>query len=333
MSRSLHLDLGLSAVFAARQWAEPETWLRLTRELGYPWLEFSGDALDPFFSGDLAYQMQTAQQICTAAEKYNVRIPNAYTGKATHRFHGLSHPDESVRSRMRDWIVTYMDLALAMGTDRIGGRWNTIPTEECADPARYAEAKALIHRQFRELAMIAKDKGLAAIYNEQMYIPAEYPWTIESTYEFLEAVNRDSQGVPIYLTIDTGHMAGMHYGAAGDDLDYRAWLRHFAPVCENVHLQQTTPTTSSHWPFTAAYNTKGHVRVEEVLAAIRRGYAAWPDNPLSKFMTPVRQTILVIEVIPGSTARPEILLADLRESAQHVRQFVPEGGLEWEFDP
>ncbi|HRT53706.1 MAG TPA: hypothetical protein P5291_06465, partial [Flavobacteriales bacterium] len=48
----LHLDLGLSAVFAARHWAEPDTWLRLTHELGYPWLEFSGDALDPFFSGD-----------------------------------------------------------------------------------------------------------------------------------------------------------------------------------------------------------------------------------------------------------------------------------------
>lgn len=332
MTRSLHLDLGLSAVFAARQWAEPETWLRLTRELGYPWLEFSGDALDPFFSGDLAYQMQTAQQIRAAAEKYSVRIPNAYTGKATHRFHGLSHPDESVRARMWDWIVTCMDLALAMGTDRVGGRWNTIPTEACADPVHYAEEKALIHRQFRELAAIARDKGLAAIYNEQMYIPAEYPWTIESTYEFLEAVNRDSQGVPIYLTVDTGHMAGMHYGAAGDDLDYRAWLRHFAPVCENIHLQQTTPATSSHWPFTPAYNAKGHVRVEEVLAAIRQGHQSWPDNPLSKFMAPVRQTILVIEVIPGSTTRPEILLADLRESAQHVRQFVPEGGLEWQFD-
>lgn len=331
MPRSLRLDLGLSAVFAARQWAEPDTWLRLTRELGYPWLEFSGDALDPFFSGDVAYQMQTAQQIRAAAAKYDVRIPNAYTGKATHRFHGLSHPDESVRARMRDWIVAYMDLALAMGTDRIGGRWNTIPTEECADPIRYAGAKVLIHEQFRELAVIAKGKGLAAIYNEQMYIPAEYPWTIESTYEFLEAVNRDSQGVPIYITVDTGHMAGMHYGSQGDNLDYRAWLRHFAPVCENIHLQQTTPETSSHWPFTPVYNAKGHVRVEEVLAAIRQGHESWPDNPLSKFMAPVRQTILVIEVIPGSTTRPETLLADLGESARHVRQYLPEGGLEWQF--
>lgn len=51
----------------------------------------------------------------------------------------------------------------------------------------------------------------------------------------------------------------------------------------------------------------------------------------AKFMAPVRQTILVIEVIPGSTTCPEILLADLNESARHVRQFVPEGGLEWQF--
>jgi hypothetical protein len=46
------------------------------------------------------------------------------------------------------------------------------------------------------------------------------------------------------------------------------------------------------------------------LAAIRQGHAAWPDNPLSKLMAPVRQTILVIEVIPGSTTRPEILLKE-----------------------
>ena len=332
MTRTLHLDLGLSAVFAARQWAEPETWLRLTRELGYSWLEFSGDALDPFFSGDLAYQQHTAQQIRAAAEQYGVRIPSAYTGKATHRFHGLSHPDESVRSCMRDWITAYMDLSLVMGTDRIGGRWDTIPTEACTNSMRYARAKTLIHQQFRDLAVLAKSKGLAAMYNEQMYIPAEYPWTIESTYEFLEAVNRDSQGVPVYVTVDTGHMAGIHYGARGDDLDYRAWLRHFAPVAENIHLQQTTPETSSHWPFTEAYNAKGHVRVDEVIAAIRQGHESWPDNPLSKFMAPVEQTILVIEVIPGSTTRPESLLADLRESAAHVRQFVPAGGLTWEFE-
>lgn len=332
MTRTLHLDLGVSAVFAARQWTDPDTWLRLTREMGYPWLEFSGDALDPFFAGDRDYQLQTAAAIRTAAARYNVGICNAYTGKATHRFHGLSHPDESVRARMRDWIGRYMELALGMGTDRIGGRWDTIPTEICADPARYAEAKALIHQQFRELAVQAKAQGLAALYNEQMYIPAEYPWTIGSAYEFLTAVNRDNQGVPIYLTVDTGHMAGVHYGSQGDDLDYRAWLRHFAPVAENIHLQQTSPTTSSHWPFTDEANAKGHVRVDEVLAAIRTGHETWADNPLSSIMAPVRQTILVMEVIPGSTTRPERLLADLGESARHIRRFLPEGGLDWEFD-
>lgn len=333
MPHSLHLDIGLEAVFAARQWAEPDAWLRLTHELGYPWLEFSGDVSDPFFSGDLAYQLQTAAAIRIAAAKYKVQIANAFTGKATHRFHGLSHPEQVVRTRMRDWIIAWMDIALAMGTDRIGGRWNTFPTEVCADPIHYAEAKAQINQEFRDLAVIAKSKGLAAIYNEQMYIPAEYPWTIETTYEFLTAVNQDKQGVPVYITLDTGHMAGMHYGSQGDDLDYRAWLRHFAPVTENIHLQQTTPETSSHWPFTEKYNAKGHISVAEVIAAIHQGHAAWVDNPLSKIMAPVQQTVLVVEVIPGSTTRPEMLLAELGESAQYLRRFIPAGGVKWEFDP
>jgi sugar phosphate isomerase/epimerase len=331
MSHAVHLDIGVEAVFAARLWTEPETWIAHAREAGYTWLEFSGDVLDPFFSGDAAYRARTAAAVRSETERHGIRIANAFTGKATHRFHGLSHPDEAVRARMREWIHAYMDLALAMGTDRVGGRWNTIPPEGWTDPARFAAAKDLIHREFRALSEKGKQKGLAAVYNEQMYSPAEYPWTIATAYEFLEAANRDRDGVPIYLTLDTGHMAGMHYGAKGDDLDYRAWLRHFAPACENVHLQQTTAETSSHWPFTPAYNAKGHIRVPEVLDAIRAGHDAWARSPLAKHLPPVERTILFVEIIPGSTTRPEAVLSDLRESAKYLRQFIPEGGLEWTF--
>lgn len=331
--RTVYLDIGINGAFLTRRWEEPDNWMRLTAECGYPWHEFCADVLDPFFSGDEEYQVHTAAEVSAAAEKYGVRLIDIYTGVATHRFHGLSHSQELVRARMRDWIVACMDIALAMGCTRIGGHWDAFSCETLSDPSRLAEARQHTYAQFRELARVGRAKGLTAIYNEQMYVPSEIPWTIAGAYEFLDAVNRDNdESVPIYLTVDVGHQAGMHYGAEGDDLDYIAWLRHFAPVAEVVHLQQTTPDASQHWPFTTGYNARGHVCVDAVLEAIRSGHEHWVENPLSKVMSPVEQTILVAEIIPGSTKREDVLLEELKETGAYLRQFVPEGGLVWEFE-
>lgn len=327
-TRTVTLDIGLSGAFITRRWEDPENWMRLTKELGYPYHEFCGDVLDPFFMGDQDYQMETARATREAAEKYGVKINAFYTGMATHRFHGLSHSDPAVRARMREWMVEAMDLALAMGTDRLGGHWDAFSVEVMEDDARYAAAFDRICNEFRELSRIAADKGLAALYDEQMYIPSEIPWTIEQSHDFLARVNRGNPaGVPVYVTVDTGHAAGMHYGAAGRTLGYHEWLRDFAAVSENIHLQQTTPEASAHWPFTDEFNTKGHVRMEEVLAAIEESHRQFVDSPLAEFMAPVSMSYLVLEVIPGSTKTEATLLNELAESARYLRQFIPEGGL------
>lgn len=329
MTRKLHLDIGINGAFTTRRWEDPENWMGLTAELGYPCQEFCADVLDPFFSGDRTYQMQTAQATAAAAKKHGVTICDIYTGVATHRFHGLSHSNEAVRARMRDWIIECMDIASAMGVSRIGGHWDAFSVEVMADARRFAEAKARTYAQFRDLAVVARSKGMAALYDEQMYIPSEIPWTINDAYDFMEAVNKGSTGVPVLLTVDVGHMAGMHYGSTGDDLDYRAWLRHFAPVAEIVHVQQTTPDASHHWPFTKASNERGHVKMEEVLDAIRQGHDEWSKNPLAKFMKPVDQTWLIAEIIPGSTKSEDALLNELKETTTYLRRFVPAGGLDW----
>jgi sugar phosphate isomerase/epimerase len=331
MTRPLHLDIGINGAFITRRWEDPENWMRLTADLGYPCHEFCADTLDPFFSGDRTYQMQTARSVAAAAKKYGITICDIYTGVATHRFHGLSHSNEAVRARMRDWIIECMDIASAMGVSRIGGHWDAFSVEIMADARRFAEAKERTYGQFRDLALIAKGKGLAALYNEQMYIPSEIPWTIDGAYELLRATNTDSSGAPLLLTVDVGHMAGMHYSGMGEDLDYRAWLRHFAPVAEIVHVQQTTPDASHHWPFTDAYNQRGHIRIEEVLDAIRKGHQDWQRNPLSHIMSPVNQTWLIAEIIPGSTKHEDALLDELKETSAYLRRSIPSGGLDWSF--
>lgn len=326
-TRTVTLDLGINGAFLTRRWEEPDHFMRLTRAVGFSYHEFCGDVLDPFFSGDKAYQLETARAVKAAAEKYGVQITDIYTGMATHRFHGLSHSHPAVRERMKQWIVECMDLALAMGTDRIGGHWDAFSVEVLSDPARTEAAWRNIVAQFRELAVIGREKGIQAIYNEQMYIPSEIPWTLEQAERFLTEVNQDNPGCPVLLTIDTGHQAGMHYGLDGPDLDYEEWLRRFAAVAEIVHVQQTTRDASHHWPFTAAYNERGDIDVGKIVAAIQWSHEHFAEQPLAAVMEPVSRTILVAEIIPGSTKREDTLLEELKESAAYLRQYVPEGGL------
>jgi len=228
---------------------------------------------------------------------------------------------------MTEWILRSMRLALAMGAKRIGGHWDAIAVECLDDERAAAEVEARTIAQFRELASRALDLGLIAIYNEQMYTPSERPWTIRGARDFLQSANAGRSGVPIYLTVDVGHQAGMHYGADGEDLDYCAWLRALGPFCEVVHLQQTTPDASHHWPFTPEFNERGHVRVERVLDALREGYESVDSNSLADVLTPVEQQVLVAEIIPGSTRTESQVLSDLALTREYLREFIPVGGI------
>jgi len=329
---TVSMDIGINGAFITRRWEDPTNWMRLTRETGYPRHEFCGDVLDPFFSGDRAYQLETARQVRKAAADYGVTIVDIYTGVATHRFHGLSHSDARVRQRMIDWIEDCMDLCLEMGTTRIGGHWDAFSVETLSDPVRTARAWDNLVEVFRRLAETGRRKGIEAIYQEQMYIPSEVPWTIEQGHRFLHEVNDGSAGCPVLLTVDVGHMAGQAYGGTGRDLSYLEWLREFGAYSEIIHLQQTTPDASHHWPFTEEYNRRGHVSIPAVIDALHAAHAAAKQSPLASALTPVKEQSLVAELIPGSTRTEEVTLREQKETAAYLRQYVPEGGLHWSFE-
>ena len=329
MSRNLKLHLGINGAFCARRWERPENWMQITRELGFTCHEFCADLIDPFFTGDREYQLELAREVREAAQRHGVSIPSVYSGLATHRFHGLSHSHPLPRQRMVEWIVGMMDIAREMGAQRIGGHFDTIPTEvlEAGEEA-YAEAIKRQHEIFRDLAKIGRDKGLEALYQGQMYTPAEPPWTIKQAEEFLILVNRNSKGCPVYMVVDVGHMAGEHHGLQGRDLDYREWLRTLAPYCEVIHLQQTLPGASHHWPFTEEYNRKGHIDIDKMLEAIVQGHEHHEQNWIAEVLDPVEECWLILEVLPSSTKTQDRLIADLRESADYLKQWMADGELE-----
>ena len=327
MPRTVNLQIGVNGAFLTRRWEEPDNWMRLTKECGYSVHSFCGDVIDPFFSGDREFQIEQARATREAAVRYGVTLCDLYTGVATHRFHGLSHSDPRPRQRMIEWIERAAELASEMGASALGGHWDAFSVEVLSDSARVEAAKRRLYDTFRDLALRLKDSGLKALYQEQMYIPSEKPWTLQECEEFLVEVNRGSEGIPVYVTLDVGHMAGVHYGLTGEDTDYLAWLKRFASVAEVIHLQQTTPDASHHWAFTEEFNERGHVRMEPIIEAIEYAHAHHYEQPYAAFMAPVDQNWLVAEIIPGSTKTEEKLLQELTESAQYFRQYIPEAGL------
>lgn len=223
-----------------------------------------------------------------------------------------------------------MEVAVAMGSPRLGGHVDAIPVESLNDAEAYQRARAQAYAYWRKLAREAADRGMEALYLEQMYVPSEIPWTLEQAEEAMLAINTESEGVPVYLTVDVGHQAGQQYGLQPPDTDYLEWVRRFGAFSQVIHLQQTTPEGSHHWPFTPRYNERGKVKMAEFMAALREAHEGAVDSPLAECLDPVREQRLVLEAIPGSTKCEDLLLEELRISAEYLCQFVPKEGLRWQ---
>lgn len=326
-TRTVRLEIGINGAFLTRRWEEPENWMRLTRECGFSVHSFCADMIDPFFSGDREFQLEQARATRDAAERYGITICDYYTGVATHRFHGLSHSDLRARRRMVEWIEQAAEIAVEMGAPALGGHWDALSVEVLSDPDRAQRAFELLCESFRALALRLQESGLRALYQEQMYIPSEKPWTIDECERFLVDVNRDNPSLPVYVTLDVGHMAGGHYGLSGSDTDYVEWLRRFASVAEVIHLQQTTQDASHHWPFTEEYNRRGCVQMKKVLDAIRYAHERHDSRPFAPHIAPVNRNWLIAEIIPGSTKTESRLLDELKASADYLHRYVPEGGM------
>ncbi len=328
MSETPLVEIAINGAFITRRWEQPENWMRLTRECGYTVHSFCGDVLDPFFSGDLSFQKEQAAATREAARKYGVTICDFYTGMATHRFHGLSHSDPRPRKKMAEWIEASAQLAVEMGTTLLGGHWDAFSCETLQNPQATKEAMLRLVGTFRELADSLKNSGLTGIMQEQMYIPSEKPWTLEECEWFAVEVNKNrGDALPVTVTLDVGHQAGEHYGLTGKDLDYTEWIRQYGAAAEVIHLQQTTPDASHHWPFTQQYNQRGHVSIEKTLEALRESHKNYASSALAAVLPAAKKQWLVAEIIPGSTKTEEVLLQELTESARYLRQYIPEGGL------
>ena len=324
----MHIDIGLNTCCFTRRWEEPQNWIKLTKEAGFEYFQLDSDMLDPFFSGDREYQIKTAKEVKEYALQYQIEPTAYYTGTASYRFHGIAHSQKAPRLKMKQWIEEAMDIALAAGMTKVGGRFDAYSVETLEDKNRFEKQLQHSVELYRELAAIGKEKGITEIELEQMYVPSLYPYTMQQTEDYLMRLNENNPGCRLSTTVDVGHMASGSYGGTGEDLLYEAWLAKFSPVSEDIHLQQTKRNKSSHNPFTEKDNQEGEIRIEHLLESIRKGHEQYGNQPLAEYLPAVKRNLLILEYIPSTTQTEEEILDNIGESARYLRKFIPKGGIE-----
>lgn len=324
---AVHIDLGINTAFMTRRYEEPASWMRIVKELGFDYLSFDSDALDPFFSGDREYVLEKARQIGALARREGLVITDYLTGYCSYRFMGLSHRDEQQRQRMTDWMRSAIDTAAAMGAGSIGGRFDALSVEVRENPAEADARMRETERLFLEIASYARQAGMTSIANEVMYVPSLYPHTFGETRRFFENTNPGrGDCVPVRPILDTGHMCGQNYGLTGDELRYESWLERWGAACEIIHIQQTRRESSDHAPFLE--NGSGDVHLEDILESLHKSILGAARQPWYPYLSVPDRIILVLEALPGTSTNEQKLLDDLGECGRYLRRFIPKGGLD-----
>ncbi|MGE5602612.1 MAG: sugar phosphate isomerase/epimerase family protein [Nitrososphaerales archaeon] len=299
-------ELGVDLCFAAKRWPQPESWTAIVRdELQLRCVEFDSDLLDPFCIPEdlrLCLAAETRRQV----EDAGLYVHSYFSGLIPHALNLLGHPDERLRDLGIAWAEGAIRTAAAMGARGTGQHGlTTIAAPDCLVAEPYNRHVDRLVRGFQHLSFYAQEFGLDFVILEQMYTPNEPPYTIAQTQDILGRINQRA-GVPVKLALDLGHAASPHYPHAAEDADPYEWMYRLGRETLVVHVQQTSPGTSQHWPFTGEYNARGIIdpkRTLEALAASGAGHVA-----------------LIFEIFFSLSQNEERILADMRETTDYWKR-------------
>jgi len=301
------LKLGIDLSFAKKRWPEPETWIDIVRnKLGVKYLEFDTDFLDPLYIAEPTWT-DIALEIKQLAQKADLQIHNYFTGGMTHCVNLVSHPDQRIRRDGVRWCEAAIKVASKLGARGIGGHFDTISSNDLANPTRYKMLIDNLVESFHFLSTVAKQQGLEFILWEQMYTPCEVPYTIQQTKELMARLN-DGASVPIPLVIDLGHMCCQSFPHSEEDTDPYNWLRELGNMTTVIHVQQCDGKSSSHWPFTTEYNKFGIIEPERVIEAINESQA--------------KEMYLFFEIFFSLSQNDQQVLDEMAKSVEYWRRYV-----------
>lgn len=148
----------------------------------------------------------------------------------------------------------------------------------------------------------------------------------EYLYELYENAKNmgEDEITKISQTINEEMQKYPHLFSKSVDCDLYQWLRETGCYSPIIHLQQTNGTSSSHLPFTQAYNKNGIVKPIKMLEAIADSYR----RPIAEGMPPRTENIyLTFEIFPHTSDTRREILSTLNESVKYWRQWIYQDGI------
>lgn len=199
--------LGVDNCFAIKRWVEPETWIPIIKNLGINIGEASFDNEIDFLYSPTWYINQWFERLTKVEQENDFTVRAFYTGYQSYRTSGFAHPDP----KMADNLVFNFFLPVLKKLEQtnkfLGLSVHTYPENVLQDPQKFVEVQSQVIDRYAYLATYSKKHGNTPICVEQMYTPAQAPWTIKTNYEFIEKIFKKTQG-PLYTSIDIGHIIG-----------------------------------------------------------------------------------------------------------------------------
>ncbi|MDT2660745.1 TIM barrel protein [Enterococcus hulanensis] len=194
--------LVLDNCFALKRWVDPEEWIKVTKEIGFDYVEASFDnEIDFLYSPD-SYIDKWFRELEKYEQKYDVKVVNFHTGYQTYRTVGLAHNDEDYVSNLVDvWFKKAID-QLSKRENGLGFAFHAIPLNSLKNKEKYNQLELQVKNELDKICSYASSRGNSKISIEAMYAPHQPPWTIEMAKNYLN-YNKD-----LYITIDVGHMIG-----------------------------------------------------------------------------------------------------------------------------
>lgn len=300
--------------FTTEDYPQPEIWAGVLQRAGLSQFEYFADHMEPLLFRDvIAERSGFFQATLKAIENHGLSVWSGATARVSYLLNMLSHPFEDMREGAQKWLKAFTDLSLALGAKHISGHYDCLSKPQMAE-----DLDGWIDRVCDELASFteyAAEKGLKAVFLEQMHRPQLQPNTIERAHYMLERTNSKS-AVPVHIHLDLGHMAHVREDPAHSerDKDPYEWLAE--PFGDNqmllIHAQQTDGKASWHWPFTPEYNEKGIIDALEVIRAVERSGVA--------------EAVVALEVLFPRGTDIEKIEPAIAESAEYWRRAFGEAG-------
>lgn len=115
-----------------------------------------------------------------------------------------------------------------------------------------------------------------------------------------------------------------HLFSESEDWSIEQWIRRLGCYSPIMHLQQSDGQSSPHWMFSNYYNSKGVVKAERVLNALKESFC----QKAEKLMPPMcDEIVLTFEPFISTAGNTYDLIADIQESVAYWRRWIPKDGM------